>query len=622
MKFLKSTKLVGLVCILYVLLEWLFFVTKPSVLSNLNALEKISALFLSWLAFFTVALLIHLVFYFFAVLVSRISHFKKLPVYIELTVPCLVLAVALFLLLDNFTYTLLGIASFSFEGLGRYFYLLLFATLLVFCFRRIIAFTTILEQRLVAISVSLLGCLVLLFSLGLLYVSQTDPVLSELPQRKSVTAEPTTNVLFLFADGVDSSRMSLYGYDRETTPFLDSIKNELLIFENHFTNAATSTASIGALLSGKYPATTKLIYRPDLFDGRDSYEHFPSVLKRHDYTNADFSLRYYIDPADLNMQGGFDEANGRQLVSELEKGFLQEYYPDEYVFAVVVYERASGRVKHLLGIEKMHNPFDIVTTRGGAENVSMDRKRIDDLKDFIRRANAPFFAHVHLLGTHGPLFFSEKHHFSNGVQNRRWSIDHYDDAVLQYDRYIEEVVAFLKAEGLYENTLLVVNADHGYRWGVSTPLPLAFRFPGQQYTGVKTFNTQRIDIPYTVLEYLDIAPPGWMEGRSLLSETNRLGAPIYVVSPAPRSTKNGWFFVPSPQPPFYTLGVISAIYCDRIYHLDINKPLHLVEEKIRGYTGRCSETDYPSSEEIYADLLDHLKGRGYDTHTLQQRAGE
>ena len=130
--------------------------------------------------------------------------------------------------------------------------------------------------------------------------------------------------------------------------------------------------------------------------------------------------------------------------------------------------------------------------------------------------------------------------------------DHYDDAILQYDRYIEEVVALLKKEGLYENTLLVINSDHGFRWGVSSSLPLVFRFPDGEYQGVRKYNTQRIDIPHTVLGFLGIPIPDWMEGESLLDEGRNDMKPIYVVNRAQSSDVNGWRQIASPKPPFYT----------------------------------------------------------------------
>ena len=58
------------------------------------------------------------------------------------------------------------------------------------------------------------------------------------------------NILVLSTDGLNASHMSAYGYQRNTTPFIDGLIQQSLFVQNHFTNNAKSTGSIGAFFSG------------------------------------------------------------------------------------------------------------------------------------------------------------------------------------------------------------------------------------------------------------------------------------------------------------------------------------------------------------------------------------
>ena len=59
--------------------------------------------------------------------------------------------------------------------------------------------------------------------------SGTDPSAKESPvQQEAMDFRP--NILFLSADGLPAERLSIYGYDRETTPFLASHERRMAAF--------------------------------------------------------------------------------------------------------------------------------------------------------------------------------------------------------------------------------------------------------------------------------------------------------------------------------------------------------------------------------------------------------
>jgi hypothetical protein len=75
--------------------------------------------------------------------------------------------------------------------------------------------------------------------------------------RSERAAVPTDlpNVVILSSDGVNAENMSVYGYARETTPFLDSKAAEFAIFEFSFANSYGTYGSMASMLTGMSPIT-------------------------------------------------------------------------------------------------------------------------------------------------------------------------------------------------------------------------------------------------------------------------------------------------------------------------------------------------------------------------------
>ena len=120
--------------------------------------------------------------------------------------------------------------------------------------------------------------------------------------------------------------MSLYGYERETTPFLDSIKENLIIGQNHFTNSANTSGSIVSIMTGKYPTTTRLLYPPNVLKGTDSLEHLPGILKSRGYYTAQFAVKHYVDSSVQNLLNSFDESNSVRKQANLAINFLNKCF--------------------------------------------------------------------------------------------------------------------------------------------------------------------------------------------------------------------------------------------------------------------------------------------------------
>ena len=104
------------------------------------------------------------------------------------------------------------------------------------------------------------------------------------------------------------------------------------------------------------------------------------------------------------------------------------------------------------------------------------------------------------------------------------------------DRLVRRLVRRLKAQGLYENSLIVITADHGISWraGVATrrsvspanveelaPVPLIVKRPGQRHGRISDTYARTLDVTPTIADVLNL-PLGYRaDGRSAFSRAAR-----------------------------------------------------------------------------------------------------
>ncbi len=597
--------------------EWLFHVTKPSFLTTRTIAQKlailaIASLPLTFAALVVVSLLI--------IVVLPIYHKKMVPS-LSFLVPALILTGTQLLLIDNFTHTIFNFYSGTFSDSWRYLYIPIVLACLIGNLWYLNQSAKVAKNRAWSLG-SIAAAALLIISIFIALLPRNILTQNSFSvHRPGGKALP--NIIILSTDGINASRMSAYGYHRETTPFIKTLLDESLVFENSFANASNTPSSIASLLCGKLPTEIRLYYRPDTLHGVDTQQHLPGILRGLGYTNGDISLRHYADACDLNMRDSFDYANKRHIAApQYLPDAIRLSYTSEIYFIERTTNRLLTRLKHIFGLSDMIDPYLLV--KSYKESAVTDRNRILEVKQFINEYSQPFFLHVHLMNTHGAKFHIRSPFFSKGKkQDKLWMDDFVDDAMRDFDQYVKEVVTFLKGNDLYDNTLLILNSDHAMAWQTSERIPLIMKFPFSEHTGRRNWNTQRLDIAPTILDYLGITAPEWMEGQSLISRAFDNTRPIIsshaitIVGP----NKAGWWVIDDAhtQPPFYNLGKISMVRCNRWYSLNL-KDGQISEKEISNHTNPCDRMDIPAKAEEKAYLIKHLVDKGYDVSTLRVRA--
>jgi hypothetical protein len=197
--------------------------------------------------------------------------------------------------------------------------------------------------------------------------------------------------------------------------------------------------------------------------------------------------------------------------------------------------------------ERRRRPAIIPNLKGG---------RAERFGAFIRSIHAsrrPTFWMKHALLPHGPWIYLPSGHRSRpegpellpGMQTVPGFYDDYltDHNEQRYllqlgfvDRLLGRLVARLKSQGMYDDTLIVVTADHGFAWqvGVPTrrsvmrsnvnelgPVPLFVKAPSQTRGRVDDALAQTLDVTPTIADVLNV-PLGYRtDGRSAFSRSVR-----------------------------------------------------------------------------------------------------
>lgn len=594
--------------------EWLFQVTKPSFLTTITLAQKLTILAIAPLPLTITALVLG------SLLTIAVLPFnpQKMGPYLSFWVPAFILACTQLLLVDNFTHTMFDFYIGTFRNSLRYLYIPLFLACLIGNFWYLNKSSKVSKNRNWSLG-NIAAATIFVISILIAVLPRTVLTNNNFSVRHS-EEKALPNILILSTDGINANRMSAYGYHRETTPFIKTLLDESLVFDNSFTNAANTPGSIASLLCGKLPTEIRLYYRPDTLHGIDTQQHLPGILRALGYSNGDISLRHYADASDLNLRDSFHYGNKRHIAApQYLPNVIRLSYTSEIYFIELTSNRLLTRLKHIIGLTDIIDPYLLVKSR--KESAVTDSNRILEVKRFINEYPQPFFVHVHLMNTHGAKFKIQSPFFSKGKnQDKLWMDDFVDDAMRDYDQYVKEIVTFLKRNGLYDNTLLILNSDHAMDWQTNERIPLIMKFPFSEHKGRRNWNTQRLDIAPTILDYIGITVPEWMEGQSLISRALDNTRPIIssraITTVGPN--KAGWWVInkAATQPPFYNLGKISLVRCNRWYSLNL-KNGQINEEEIAKHTNPCDRMDIPTKEEEKAYLIKHLAEKGYDVSSLR-----
>lgn len=602
---LKSISLILSVCLVLTLSEWLFLVTKSSFLDVYSFSEKAQILLSSFFLISSVAILALLAFHLIG---SALAHLSKTLGIFLTQIPSAILCTSLLMLLvDNFLNTIFRTQIANSDAVVRLLTVIITLVLFLVILNRAVAFITSEWSH------AQKGWFEITFGVfalsTILTITSANWGMSPKPEiSNNLTKSQKPNIILISSDGVNAKNLSLYGYSRETTPFLNELGKTSLVAENNFTNANHTFGSLASVLTGRLPITTRVLYSPDILRQEDAFKHLPEILQSAGYRTVSLGFPYYADVNVMDFQGGFNEVNCQ---GSKYKIISVPFFPTESYFISQIKERIGERFFHIFFIENMKRP----NANDALENITSDQDHLHCLKTYLgesARNGQPLFVQIHQMGTHGAQFASPIQRFSNGqFQKQDWMTDFYDDAILNFDSEVSDLFSTLNTLGLADKTIVVIFSDHGMAWTSKNRLPLIIHFPNNEHAGELFEDSQNLDIAPTILDYLGIDIPNWMSGSSLLEPLNP-NRVIYSFQPVQEVEQGSVQVMPpsTASAKYAQFAKIYAFQCQEMTTIDLESG-NVDQFTVEGYAKPCPPEALVSREDILKNVNELLLQSGF-----------
>jgi hypothetical protein len=606
----RSLAVLVLLVFMLVSMEWLFHVTKPSFLGILPYSSQLEALVGGFALAFLIALVLHVPTILISCAGSRKS--RNRVIFLQYLVPALVATLCVFLVLDNFTYTVFSIGVIKSETFGKLAYMALLLVFFILVLRKLSNLDRAEFPPWIKIGSALIIALAALFCVvKTIHGSGISP-----PTGESVrSGENLPNIVLFAIDGVEAQYLSAYGYPQETSPHLDEFLDRSTVFDNALSNASGSTASTTSMLTGKHPHQTKVVSAAHPLTGIDAYEHLPGLLRGYGYFTFQETIRYYADGPELNLRNGFHFANGRAVSrawTAILPARIQSALASGLQLLEAITRRVSQRMLHIFFIEPMQNVYAVLQSGRDASfaqrEATSDAERIDRAITVLESIDEPFFAHIQLFeSTHCTW---REGHCEFGYGNQTGGAHHsepgyfdeaFPEALRQGDIQFGRFMEWLEQTSRLQNTLVIFHSDHAIGWEVNRRIPLIVIEPGRNQTRRVSETAQLLDIAPTVLDYIGVDVPTWMSGVPLLS-TEKLDPMRIHLGYRSHSQVNA-------GPPHYNLWHFFATVCQRIYRLEVANGT-VENSQLPGHTRPCAG-EFPNNDTIRDQLYRELERNNY-----------
>ncbi len=286
------------------------------------------------------------------------------------------------------------------------------------------------------------------------------------------------NIILITLDTTRADHLGCYNPSRDLTPNIDALAAAGTVYERCIAQVPLTLPSHATILSGTYPA----------FHG-------------------------------VRDNGGFIVPENLELVSEIlrKKGFATSAFISAYV------------LHSKWGLKRGWDYYGDTFQYNKMKSISLDNIQkvagdvLPEAEAWLEQNGSNrFFSWIHLYDPHSP--YTPPEPFAS-----MYNSNPYQGEVAYMDAELGKFFAFLKAHGLWDNTLIVVTADHGEMLGEhgedghgffvyesAVHVPLIIRSPWHLPVQRVTTTVEHVDVVPTILAALGIPAGKMPQGQSLL----------------------------------------------------------------------------------------------------------
>ncbi len=370
-----------------------------------------------------------------------------------------------------------------------------------------------------------------------------------IPERQQRSERP--NVVVITLDTVRAKSLELYGYEKNTAPFLTQLGNTSVVFENAQSVSSWTLPAHASLFTGLYPMHHMA---HDAHQKLDSEQQtLAEILSEQGYQTAGFIGGPYCK-AKYGLGQGFQTYRDRL-----------DYF--EYSFT-----SDNLSVKRLLDF--FSRRLRLLLLKNDGERGAPEINR--DVSGWLQSLGpAPFFLFLNYFDAHDPydrgleyrqLFTGEQRddqaindmvRVVNFYPEKRYIQQEYPDGLLDYmqamyeteiyylDKQLAELFKLLAERKLLDNTVIIITSDHGEEFGEhgglmhkqtlfeeSVKVPMLLHFPSRFQSQRVSARVSLVDLLPSILEILGVENDHHLDGRSLVplmdGRSKSLERPIFA----------------------------------------------------------------------------------------------
>ena len=351
------------------------------------------------------------------------------------------------------------------------------------------------------------------------------------------------NILFVVLDATRADVCSCYGEEQPTTPALDSLAENGILFEQAISPAPWTLPALASVFTGLYPSQLGIYGSRAL---NDKHPTLAQVLEQSGYTTFGITSNSWLS-AEFGLQRGLGSVHKQWQIwqdeHEVNKLVLLQKSQHSTWIDTVVRELSRGNIiKNLLN-GAFHHLFAYRRDLGAS-------RILRPLTRWIESQETPWFALIHYLEAH--LEYKPPHRWADRFTSDRgrakvWrSSDQwraawrhiagvellseadlltwqelYKAEVAYADYHLSLLLDWLRSTDRLHNTLVIVVADHGENLGEHRLLnhqycvydtllrvPLVMSCPALLPVNERVpYQVQTLDLFKTVLDVIDVAAP-------------------------------------------------------------------------------------------------------------------
>ncbi len=384
-------------------------------------------------------------------------------------------------------------------------------------------------------------------------------------------ADARPNIVFIFTDDHCQQALSAYDPSRMTTPNMDRIAKEGMLFERCYVTNGICGPSRAVIQTGKYSHLNGFMTNGQTFNG--DQQTFPKLLQKAGYQTAVVGKwhlgstpqgydyydvlkgqgPYYNPPMLTAGEDGKPvtrphEGYTTDIITEKALGWLKNQRSDEKPFMLMYQHKAPHRnwqpaPEYLTWLDDVEIPEPATLWDDYSNRASPAAEQTMTIARHLNESDLKLKAPGNLTpkqreawdAAYGPKneAYLAKVDSMTPKEVIQWKyqryVKDYMRCVKSVDDGIGEILDYLESEGLAENTVVIYSSDQGWylgehgwfdkRWMYEESLktPLLVRWPGVvQPDQRNTDIVSNLDFAQTFLDLAGADLPAEMQGRSLI----------------------------------------------------------------------------------------------------------